>query len=128
MKAVFLLLIVLSLALLGAHYLRYGNVFGVAVSLALIGLLFVRSAWAARVIQVALVLGAAEWAHTLYELTQSRLAQGAPAARMAAIIGSVVVITLASALLFQTGTMKRMYGLQPGRGPSRSEGNGEQHE
>jgi hypothetical protein len=128
MKAVFLLLIVLSLAILGAHYLRYGNVFGVAVSLALIGLLFVRSAWAARVIQVALVLGAAEWAHTLYELMQIRLAQGAPAARLAAIIGSVIVITLASALLFQTGTMKWMYGLQPGRSPSRSEANGGQHE
>ncbi|WP_405219895.1 hypothetical protein [Lentisalinibacter sediminis] len=126
MRAVFLLLIVLSLAVLGAHYLRYGNVFGVAVSLALIGLLFVRSAWAARVIQAALVLGAVEWAHILYELTQIRLAQGAPTARMGAIIGVVILVTVGSALLFQTGTMKRMYGLETTRRPSHSEGNKEQ--
>lgn len=113
MKALFLALIVLSLAVLGAHYLRYGNVPGVATALALIGLLFVRRPWAARVIQVALVLGAVEWAYTLYELVQIRMAQDAPAARMAAILGVVIAVTLASALLLQTKAMQRLYRLQP---------------
>ncbi|WP_405234461.1 hypothetical protein [Lentisalinibacter salinarum] len=112
MKALFLALIVLSLAVLGAHYLRYGNVPGVATALALIGLLFVRRAWVARVVQAALVLGAVEWAHTLYELVQMRMAHGAPVARMAAIIGVVIAVTLGSVLLFQARAMKRMYGLQ----------------
>lgn len=116
MKALFLTLSGLSLAVLGAHYLRYGNVFGVTASLILIGLLFMRTAWAARVIQAALVLGAIEWAHTLYELMQIRMANGAPTARMATIIGVVIVVTLASALLFQTKTMKRLYGFQKGKG------------
>jgi uncharacterized membrane protein len=116
--------VVLSLALLGAHYLRYGNELGLAASLVLIGLLFLRSAWVARIIQVALVLGAIEWAHTLYELMQIRMAHGAPTTRMAAIIGSVIMITLASALLFQTKTMKRMYGLQFERPGIDSERNG----
>jgi len=126
MKALFPAVVALSLVLLGAHYLRYGNVFGLALSLALSGLIFVRAAWAARVIQAALVLGAIEWAHTLYELMQIRMAQGAPTARMAAIMGTVIVVTLASALVFQTQTMKRMYGLEPGR-PARA-GNEEEHE
>ncbi len=112
MKALFLALIALSLAVLGAHYLRYGNVLGVAAALALIGLLFLRRGWVARVIQAALVLGALEWAHTLYELVQMRMAHGAPVARMSTIIGVVIAVTLGSALLFQTRTMKRMYGLR----------------
>ena len=119
MRVLFFVVIVLSLVVLGAHYLRYGNTAGVAVSLALIGLLFVRRPWAARVVQVALVLGAIEWGHTLYELMQMRMAQGAPVARMAAILGTVIVLTLGSALSFQAKTMQRLYRLQPngGAGP-----------
>ena len=113
MKVLSFVLIVLSLVVLGAHYLRYGNEMGLAVSLALIGLLFVRRPWAARVIQVALVLGAVEWAYTLYELVQIRVAEDAPAARMAAILGVVIAVTLASALLLQTKAMQRLYRLQP---------------
>lgn len=126
MKALFVSIVVVSLILLGAHFLRYGNVFGLAVSLALVGLLFVRSPWAARIIQVGLVLGAIEWAHTLYGLVQMRLAHEAPVARMAAIIGAVIVVTLCSALVFQTKTLGRMYGLQRGRPGSEgsSEGDG----
>jgi hypothetical protein len=128
MKALFVSIVVVSLILLGAHFLRYGNVFGLAASLVLIGLLFVRSPWAARIIQLGLVLGAIEWGHTLYELVQMRMAQGAPVARMVAIIGTVIVVTLASALVFQTKTMGRMYGLQAGRVSRGGEGNGGQHE
>jgi predicted Abi (CAAX) family protease len=112
MKVLFLAPVVLSIAILGAHFMRYGNVIGVAASLVLIGLVFLRRAWVARLIQVALVLGALEWMHTLYELMQLRMAQGAPTARMTAILGVVIVITLGSALLFQTKTLQRMYGLQ----------------
>ena len=112
MKALFLAPVVLSIAVLGAHFMRYGNVIGVVVSLVLIGLIFLRRAWVARLIQAALVLGALEWIHTLYELMQIRMAHGAPTARMAVIMGVVIVITLGSALLFQTKTLQRMYGLR----------------
>jgi hypothetical protein len=43
-----------------------------------------------------------------------RTAQGAPVARMAAILGVVIAVTLASALLFQTKAMKRLYRLERG--------------
>ena len=104
--------VVLSLAVLGAHFMSYGNWIGVFASLLVIALLFVRRPWAARVIQVVLLLGALEWAHTLYELIQIRAAHGEPFIRMAAIIGVVQIVTLLSALLFQTPVLKRIYGLE----------------
>ena len=109
MKALFFTPAVFSLAVLGAHFLRYGNEAGVAVSLAPIALLFVRKPWAPRVVQVVLVLGSIEWVRTLYELVQMRLAQGIPVARLVIILGAVVFVTAVSALLFETPTMKRIY-------------------
>ena len=107
--------IVLSLTVLGAHFMRYGNWIGVFGSLLVIALLFVQRPWAARVIQVVLLLGALEWARTLYELVQIRAAHGQPFMRMVMIIGVVQTVTLLSALLFQTPVLKRIYGLD-GRG------------
>jgi hypothetical protein len=112
MKILYFIIIVLSLLILGAHFLRYGNEIGVALSVAPIALLFVRNPWAARVVQVILVLGAIEWATTLVGLVQMRIAQGMPATRLAIILGTVVVVTVASALLFETRTMKRVYKRQ----------------
>jgi len=100
---------VLSLVVLGAHFLRYGNMAGVALSLAPIALLFLQSPWVARVVQAVLLLGAAEWARTLYELAQIRLAQGMPVTRLAIILTTVIAVTVASVLLFETPTMKRIY-------------------
>lgn len=103
--------IVLSLFVLGAHFLRYQSYIGVAVSLLLVGLLFVRRAWVARVVQVALVLGSVEWLWTLYTLAQARAAMGQPATRMIVILGVVAAITLSSAFLFQSTRLKKWYGL-----------------
>ena len=104
--------IALSLLVLGAHFLRYGNTPGVVISLALLGLLFLRKAWVARVVQVALLLGAIEWALTLYRLVQMRAAMGEPATRMAVILGVIIAVTAGSALLFQTRPLKQVYGVQ----------------
>ena len=112
MKVLFYGIVALSLLVLGAHFLRYGNDIGVALSLAPIALLFVRKPWAARVVQIILVLGAIEWATTLVGLVQMRMAQGLPATRLAIILGTVIVVTAAAALLFETQTMKRIYGRQ----------------
>ena len=112
MKILYFVIVVLSLLLLGAHFMRYGNDAGVAFSVAPIALLSVRKPWAARVVQIILVLGAIEWATTLVGLVQMRMAQGLPATRLAIILGTVIVVTAAAALLFETQTMKRIYGRQ----------------
>ena len=103
--------IVVSLAVLGAHFLRYGHEIGVVSSLVLIALLFLRQPWVARLVQVALVLGALEWVRTLFSLMQVRAAMGEPATRMVTIIGSVALVTLVAALLFQTRSLKKVYRL-----------------
>ena len=106
--------VVLSLVVLGAHFMRYGNSTGVVGSAILIALLFVRRAWAARLIQVVLILGALEWGRTLFELAQVRATQGQPFARMLVILGVVTALTVCAALLFQSPTLKRIYRLDRG--------------
>ena len=112
MTAVALLLpVVLSLVVLGAHFLRYGNWLGVIGAIVLIALLFVRRSWVARLLQVVLVLGALEWARTLYALAVVRAAHDLPYHRMSVILAAVALVTLCSALLFQLQTLKKLYGL-----------------
>jgi hypothetical protein len=109
-RAVLYLPIVLSFALLGAHFMRYGNFFGVAGAALLIALLFVRKPWVAWLMQIVLVLGTLEWLHTLYKLAQVRMALDQPYLRMVIILGVVALVALCSALLFRTGTLRRIYG------------------
>ena len=114
MKALLYVPIVLSFVVLAAHFLRDGNIVALVISLGLIGLLLVRQVWSARVIQGALIIGAYEWVLTLYDLAQIRAVTGESATRMLIILGSVVALTLGSALLFQTQTLKETYGLDSG--------------
>jgi len=103
--------IVLSILVLGAHFLRFGNWIGVFAALLLIALLFVRRPWVARLMQVVLVLGTLEWLRTMYELAHMRALQGQPYGRMLVILGIVAAVTFCSALLFQTPTLKKIYQL-----------------
>jgi len=114
--------VVLSLLVLGAHFLRAGNVSAVVVVLVLLGLLAVRRPWAARAVQIGLALGAVEWVWTLWRLVDARMAAGEPAVRMAAILGAVTLVTGLSALIFQTQTLRQIYRLErrrpvPGASP-----------
>jgi hypothetical protein len=111
MKRLLYVPIVLSLVVLGAHFLRDANNLGVAASVGLIGLLFVKRPVAARVVQGALLLGALEWVWTIYDLVQVRTAMGMPATRMMVILGIVAAVTALSAGLLQTKSLKRIYGL-----------------
>jgi hypothetical protein len=114
-KALLYVPVVLSLVVLGAHFMRYGNSVGVAAALVLIALLIVHRPWVARLMQVVLVLGALEWVYTIYELVQVRAAQGQPFTRMVVILGVVAAVTFLSALLFQTPALKETYRLdRPG--------------
>jgi len=111
MKRVLLYIpIVLSLVVLAAHFLRYGSSIGVFAALLLIGLLFLRQPWVPRVMQVVLVLGTIEWLRTMYEIAHMRSLHGQPYGRMLVILGIVAAVTLCAALLFQSATLKKIYG------------------
>jgi hypothetical protein len=105
--------VVLSLLILGAHFLRAGNLILVALVLALLGLLPVRRRWAARVIQAALMLGAVVWVRTAVELAALRTQAGQPALRLVLILGAVAVLTALSGLVFRLARVRSWYG--PGR-------------
>lgn len=94
--------VILSLAVLAAHFSRHDQPMLVFLSLALIGLLAVPRLWAARLLQAALLLGAAEWVRTLVVLARIRAEQGLPATRMVIILAVVAILTAASALVFRT--------------------------
>ena len=100
----------LSFLVLGAHFLRSGHFALVALALALVALLSVRRPWVPRVVQVALVLGAAEWIRTMVELVRRRTAAGEPFVRLVVILGGVAVVAVLAALLFQSARLRRWYG------------------
>jgi hypothetical protein len=108
-----LLPVVLSLVVLGAHFLRAGNIALLAAVVVLLALLAVRRTWAARTVQVALVIGALEWCRTLFGLALERIARGEPVVRLVVILGAVAMVTVLSSLLFETATLRRLYHLGP---------------
>jgi hypothetical protein len=114
---------ILSLLVLGAHFLRAGNVLLLVAAFALLGLLAVRRPWAARIVQAALVVGAFMWLRTLLLLASVRAMEGLPARRMVLILLAVAVFTAASALVFRTARARAWYRIDagkaaPGSGPA----------
>lgn len=99
----------LATLVLGAHFLRQGNVLVVAVCLAVFALLFVRRPWVPAVVAGFLVLATLEWVRTLVTLVAEREAQGEPTGRMVAILGSVAGITAASMLAFLSRPVRERY-------------------
>jgi hypothetical protein len=104
----------LSALVLGAHFLRRADLGLVVACLALLGLLFVRRLWAARLVQLALLAGAFEWLRTLAALLPVRRAAGGPWVRLVAILGGVALLAVVGAALFETrGLRERYRGLRP---------------
>lgn len=106
-----LLPILVSGALLAAHFLRAGQVLLVLACLAFPFLLFVRKQWAVRIVQVILVLGGLEWIRTLLTLVAERAQTGQPWVRMSVILLAVALWTAGSLLVFLQPSLKTFYGL-----------------
>lgn len=108
MIAVRLLPVVLSFWLLAAHFLRDQSLVFVFFILAP-ALLLIRNPWVARLMQILLVLGAAEWVLTLYGIAQTRMAMGEPWLRMALILLAVALFTGLSALVFRRPVVRKHF-------------------
>lgn len=106
----------LALLLLAAHFYRAAAWPLVLVTLALLPLLALRRAWVPRLLQLALLAGAAEWVWTAALLAQQRLALGQPWLRMALILGAVALLTLAAALVFRSAGLKARYAANSNAG------------
>lgn len=111
MNFVRLLPVILSLLLLGAHFSRHNLGFLIVVPMILLGLLFLRQPWVARLVQWVLVVTALEWLRTAVFLALQRQDLGMPWARSAMILGTVCALTLASALVFRSAGLRERYRL-----------------
>lgn len=94
----------LSIIMLAMHFYRNGNSLALLLCLFLLPALMVRRPWMTRILQICLVLGAAEWARTTFILIHARVEAGAPFLRLALILVGIALFTLASSLIVPTPT------------------------
>ncbi|HJV39478.1 MAG TPA: hypothetical protein VJ528_11610 [Geothrix sp.] len=92
-----------ALLMLGAHFLRSGEMLLVLLCLALLVPLFVPRPAAQATVRWALALGALVWLWTLVQGVRQRLAFGEPWLRLAFILGAVALFTGWAAWLLQPG-------------------------
>jgi len=90
--------VVLSFLLLAAHFLRAGQILGVAVCLLLPLLLGVRRAWSVWVLRGALAVVGLWWVRILAAIAAERRSLGEPWLRMALILGGVALVAWISIL------------------------------
>jgi hypothetical protein len=114
MSALALFAPALALALLAAHFYRAAAWPLVLACLAVALLLPMRRAWVPRLVQIALLAGAAEWLRTAFVLAQQRIEMGQPWARMALLLGGVAVFTAAAALVFRSQRLRDCYAAPTG--------------
>ncbi len=99
MRALRLVPVVLCFLVLGAHSSRSGWPLAVSLALAALPLLLLTGKrWAPRLLQVALLLGTAEWVRAIFGHVAVRQAHGLPYQRMAVILGAVAAVTALSSL------------------------------
>jgi hypothetical protein len=101
----------LSILVLAAHFYRAGNVLLFIAALLLLALIAVAKPWAARTLQTALLVGAAEWLRTMASFVSARQAEARPWLRLAVILTAVALVSALSALAFRTKALRTRYGL-----------------
>ncbi len=91
--------VILSFLLLAAHFSRNDQFILMLLSVGLPILLAVKKSWARMLVQIALLLGAFEWAWSTLDYIAVRKALGEDWQRLAIILFSVAAFTLISSLL-----------------------------
>jgi len=101
--------VILSFLLLAAHFSR-GDLFVFSIVALLIPfLLFIKKIWVARTIQLLLLAGAVEWIRAMFVYIGIRKSIGDDWTVLAIILSVVAVVTLASGLVFQSKSLKKIY-------------------
>jgi hypothetical protein len=111
MTALLLFAPALALALLAAQFHRAGAWPLTLASVVLIALLALPRAWVARLLQLCLVLGAAEWVRTAVVHVHQRLTFSQPWTRLAIFLGAVALFTAACALVFERKPLRTRFRL-----------------
>ena len=102
---------IISLLVLAAHFLRYGNLIVIGTIALLLLLLLIRHKISARIVQLGLLLATIEWIGTAHMLISYRLDYDMPWIRLSAIMIFVILFTFASIFVFKTKTLRERYAL-----------------
>jgi len=106
-----LLPVILSLLVVGAHFLRSGWFPLTFLCLVLICSLIVREPFIPRIIQFALFLSSMEWLRSTFVLTSDRINAGQSWTKLAVILGCVAFVAFCSIFVFFTQSLKELYHL-----------------
>jgi hypothetical protein len=113
MTFVLLLPTILAILTLGGHFLRYGLYPATIVLVGLLFLLMIDRRWAARTMQVVLVIAAVEWIGVLNDVVKEREMEGRSPVKSVFILGGTAAFTLFAAALYQTPRLKRRFSNDP---------------
>ncbi|NOZ03255.1 MAG: hypothetical protein GXO92_01410 [FCB group bacterium] len=103
------ILLVLAFLLLGAHFLRGGNMVLVVGSVLVPLLLFIKKRWILVLVQWLAYFGALSWAYTTFVLVHRRIQMGGPWLRMLLILSAVTVITFLAGYLLKSDVVRKRY-------------------
>lgn len=95
--------------LLGAHFLRVGNLGLMAVSVLVPFLLLIKRRWSLIVVQLLAYVGTVIWIQTTIMIVQERLARGMPWVRVVIILGVVALFTAWAGWLLNSAVVKENY-------------------
>ena len=110
MNALRLMPVLISTLFLAAHFFRARNFPLLALAVGVAVILLISRKWVPRVVQIAMILGGAEWVRTTVVLASARAAAGQAWIRLAVILGVVALFTMCSGLVFRLPRLKERYG------------------
>jgi hypothetical protein len=100
---------IIAALLLGAHFLRTGNLVMVALCLAAPLLFLWRSRWSLLLLQALAYCAAAGWVAVAIQLVQLRQQLGQPWTAAVVILSAVALLTLIAGLLLNSRAIKERY-------------------
>ena len=103
-------LYVVAALLIAAHFLRVGNLVGVALCLATPLLFFVRQRWSLLLLQILAYAAAGLWLWTAWQVAMERMAFGQPWLRAAAILVAVAAVSTLAGVLLRSRSCRRATG------------------
>ena len=111
MNALRLTPVFISTLFLAAHFFRARNFPLLALAVGVAVILVISRKWVPRVVQIALILGGAEWIRTTVVLASARAAAGQSWIRLVVILEVVALFTMCSGLVFRFPRLKERYGI-----------------
>jgi len=100
---------ILSFILLGAHFLRFGNIPLTLITLLIPFLLFIKKRWILHGLQILTLLGSLFWIKVTIDEAWVRVMAGVSWTRLALILGTVAIFTLWSAWLLSSKKVSTRY-------------------